>query len=268
MRKLARETDESKRIFFGVAGGIGSYFNIDPMIIRLLCLYLFLVNFVAFGVAYITAIFIIPEKESQSKSHSSRVADIEPRVVEDPVPINEDELEGLNQYKDELVLSEGEGLGYDEEKLRRVREYLSGDMTNQEEYEAVNVDIEQFIADRYPQEEAMVGTGIIYEGSQNIGKGVQYPIATEEINEVEQDVELDEIQYPEEEIEELISNEENDDDLIEDSYIVGEDLVESEPTEENIDEEESVVTRFNPEEVEDDSSERTHYTPSYYRSRK
>jgi len=49
----------SNRVIFGVCGGIGEYFNIDPTIIRLLCV---LLGCTGTGIlVYIIASIIIPE---------------------------------------------------------------------------------------------------------------------------------------------------------------------------------------------------------------
>lgn len=56
---------ESNRIFAGICGGLGEYFGVDPVPLRLL--WLLVVIFTGFfpGVlAYILAIFIIPLKKT------------------------------------------------------------------------------------------------------------------------------------------------------------------------------------------------------------
>lgn len=51
---------KTNRVLFGVCGGIGEYFNIDPTIIRLLCV---LLGCTGTGlVVYIIAAIIIPEQ--------------------------------------------------------------------------------------------------------------------------------------------------------------------------------------------------------------
>ncbi|MFH0817307.1 MAG: PspC domain-containing protein [Candidatus Micrarchaeota archaeon] len=64
MKQLYRSKDQ--KILFGVCGGIGEYFGIDPTIIRLLTILLALLSF---GVSvpgiivfYLIAYFIIPEE--------------------------------------------------------------------------------------------------------------------------------------------------------------------------------------------------------------
>ena len=58
MKRLYRSKDN--RVLCGVCGGIGDYLNVDPTIIRLLCL---LLGFTGSGlIAYIEAAVIIPEE--------------------------------------------------------------------------------------------------------------------------------------------------------------------------------------------------------------
>ncbi len=58
MKKLYRSRDN--RVLCGVCGGIGEYLDVDPTIIRLLCL---LLGFTGTGLfVYIVAAIIIPEE--------------------------------------------------------------------------------------------------------------------------------------------------------------------------------------------------------------
>jgi len=57
MKKLYRNTIDSK--LGGVCAGLGDYFNIDPVIIRLAFL---LLIFAGGGIAYLVAWIIVPEK--------------------------------------------------------------------------------------------------------------------------------------------------------------------------------------------------------------
>ena len=58
MKRFYRSKDN--RVLCGVCGGIGDYLNVDPTIIRLLCL---LLGFTGSGlIAYIVAAVIIPEE--------------------------------------------------------------------------------------------------------------------------------------------------------------------------------------------------------------
>ncbi len=61
MKRLYRSKEN--RVISGVIGGLGEYYNVDPVLLRLG--YIFLAVFTAIIpgiVAYIIAIFIIPEK--------------------------------------------------------------------------------------------------------------------------------------------------------------------------------------------------------------
>ena len=56
---------KKNRVLAGICGGVGEYFNVDPVLIRLI--WVLVVIFTGFfpGVlAYIIAIFIVPEKRS------------------------------------------------------------------------------------------------------------------------------------------------------------------------------------------------------------
>jgi len=56
---------KKNRVFAGICGGVGEYFDIDPVLIRLI--WVLVVIFTGFfpGVlAYIIDIFIVPEKRS------------------------------------------------------------------------------------------------------------------------------------------------------------------------------------------------------------
>ena len=61
MKKLYRSRDE--RMIAGVCGGIGEYFDIDPVILRIV--WILLVVFTAFApgiIAYFFAVLIVPKK--------------------------------------------------------------------------------------------------------------------------------------------------------------------------------------------------------------
>ena len=61
MGKLRRSTKD--RIFAGVCGGIGEYFNIDPTVVRIIWVLLSLQSFGASLLIYIICSFIIPEDD-------------------------------------------------------------------------------------------------------------------------------------------------------------------------------------------------------------
>lgn len=58
MKKLYRS--RTNKVFAGICGGLGEYFDIDPVVIRLLWLFGLALTQGAALVAYIIAIFIIP----------------------------------------------------------------------------------------------------------------------------------------------------------------------------------------------------------------
>ncbi|MCX5785489.1 MAG: PspC domain-containing protein [Elusimicrobia bacterium] len=61
MKRLYRSSEN--KVFAGVLGGLGEYFNVDPVLLRL-C-YVFLVIFTAIIpglIAYVVSIFVVPEK--------------------------------------------------------------------------------------------------------------------------------------------------------------------------------------------------------------
>jgi len=62
MKKLKRSTNN--RIFSGVIGGFSEYFNIDPVLLRVVFIFFLLVTgFFPGLLAYIIAIFMIPNDE-------------------------------------------------------------------------------------------------------------------------------------------------------------------------------------------------------------
>lgn len=74
-KKIYRPTDG--RMFFGVAAGIANYFQIDPVIVRLV----FVILTVSGGagiILYIIGVFIIPEEEGLGKTQKK--VDFEDRV--------------------------------------------------------------------------------------------------------------------------------------------------------------------------------------------
>jgi len=63
MKKLYRSKDN--KIFAGVIGGLGEYFRVDPVVLRLLWVLIVLITGIIPGiVVYLAAIFIVPKKNS------------------------------------------------------------------------------------------------------------------------------------------------------------------------------------------------------------
>ncbi|MCR4422013.1 MAG: PspC domain-containing protein [Spirochaetales bacterium] len=61
MKQLFRS--KTNRVIAGICGGIGEMLNIDPVIIRLLVVFLCVITAIFPGViTYIIAMFIVPEK--------------------------------------------------------------------------------------------------------------------------------------------------------------------------------------------------------------
>ena len=61
MKRLYRSSEN--KVFFGIIGGLGEYFDVDPVILRLGFVFLLLVTAVLPGlVAYTAAVFIVPKK--------------------------------------------------------------------------------------------------------------------------------------------------------------------------------------------------------------
>lgn len=58
-KKLYRSDDN--KVLLGICGGIGEYFNIDPVIVRLILLALIFLGFSGI-IVYIIAAFIVPKK--------------------------------------------------------------------------------------------------------------------------------------------------------------------------------------------------------------
>lgn len=61
MKHLYRS--ETNKVLAGVLGGLGEYFEVDPVVLRLAFVFLLLATAVVPGViAYIAAVFIVPRK--------------------------------------------------------------------------------------------------------------------------------------------------------------------------------------------------------------
>ncbi len=66
MKKLTKSN--KNKVVAGIFGGIGEYFDIDPTLLRLIGLFLFIFSgFIPFVLVYLVAIFIVPKSEEQIK---------------------------------------------------------------------------------------------------------------------------------------------------------------------------------------------------------
>ncbi|MCP6719270.1 MAG: PspC domain-containing protein [Patescibacteria group bacterium] len=61
MKKLYRNSEN--KIFAGVIGGLGEYFNIDPVLLRILWIFtVFFTGFMPGIIVYLIAVFVVPSK--------------------------------------------------------------------------------------------------------------------------------------------------------------------------------------------------------------
>lgn len=66
MKKLYKSNEN--KVFFGIIGGIGEYFNIDPVLLRLIwVIVVIFTGFVPGIVVYLIACFIVPNKPKEMK---------------------------------------------------------------------------------------------------------------------------------------------------------------------------------------------------------
>ncbi len=72
MKKKLYRSDDNK-VLLGICGGIGEYFNIDPVIIRLLLVVLIFLGFSGI-IAYIVAAFIIPKNPNVTSNYNWETA--------------------------------------------------------------------------------------------------------------------------------------------------------------------------------------------------
>ena len=61
MKKLYRSSEN--KIFAGVIGGLGEYFDIDPVLLRVLWIFfVFFAGFIPGVIAYLIAMFVVPSR--------------------------------------------------------------------------------------------------------------------------------------------------------------------------------------------------------------
>lgn len=69
MKKLYRSDDD--RMVSGVLGGLGEYFDIDPIIVRLIAVVVAIgTGFVPFALVYLLAIFLVPRREHKMEEYT------------------------------------------------------------------------------------------------------------------------------------------------------------------------------------------------------
>ena len=67
MKRLYR--NKENRVFAGIIGGLGEYFEVDPVILRLLWLVILIATGILPGViVYLAAIFIVPEHHTRGNA--------------------------------------------------------------------------------------------------------------------------------------------------------------------------------------------------------
>jgi len=63
MKKLYRSKEN--KVFAGIIGGLGEYFEVDPVLLRIACVCLAVfTGFIPGAIAYVIAIFVVPAKQS------------------------------------------------------------------------------------------------------------------------------------------------------------------------------------------------------------
>ena len=71
MKRLYRS--EENKIFGGIMGGLGEYFEIDPVLIRIIAVFVtVMTGIVPMALVYLLMIFVVPKNEM-----GSRVIDVE-----------------------------------------------------------------------------------------------------------------------------------------------------------------------------------------------
>lgn len=68
LRRITRSRNE--RVVAGVAGGLGAFFNIDPMFVRLAFLVLAFINGIG-GVLYLVLWLIVPNEDSLTQGRTT-----------------------------------------------------------------------------------------------------------------------------------------------------------------------------------------------------
>jgi phage shock protein C len=76
-KKLYRSKEN--RIIFGVCGGLGEYFEVDPLIVRVLFVILSLINGVGI-IAYLILAVVVPEDNKDKKAKKGGVEEVQEKT--------------------------------------------------------------------------------------------------------------------------------------------------------------------------------------------
>lgn len=90
-KKLYRSDDN--KILLGICGGIGEYFDIDPVIVRILLVILIFLGFSGI-IAYIVAAFIIPRRPTVTYYSTSTQATT-PTEPAEPTELDDENSDSL-----------------------------------------------------------------------------------------------------------------------------------------------------------------------------
>jgi phage shock protein PspC (stress-responsive transcriptional regulator) len=78
-KKLYRS--KTNRVIFGVCGGLGEYFETDPLIVRILFVVLSLINGAGI-IAYLILAVVVPEEEKKIKKNDNAVEEVQEKTQE------------------------------------------------------------------------------------------------------------------------------------------------------------------------------------------
>jgi len=71
MKKLYKS--RKNRVFAGIIGGLGEYFNVDPTVLRVIFVLMIFASFSLLFWSYIVMIFIVPEEPENRYSGKEKV---------------------------------------------------------------------------------------------------------------------------------------------------------------------------------------------------
>lgn len=91
---------QENRVFSGVCGGLGEYFNIDPTIIRLLTVFVILSSFMTGLIAYIVCAMVIPQRPYNMPYQAQGVRQQQPPMEQEaPMEQTESKHEEFEPYQ-------------------------------------------------------------------------------------------------------------------------------------------------------------------------